>query len=114
MRRSRGGTRCQIVSTGLAAVTTPLLGFLSAGDHVLVPDSVYGPVRTFCDGMLQRMGVVTGYYQPDATADAVAPLFQENTKVLYLESPGSHSFEVQDVPALAAPWACARGGRADG
>jgi cystathionine beta-lyase len=97
-----GGTRCQIVSTGLAACTVPLLAFLSAGDHVLVPDSVYGPVRTFCDGMLKRLGVATTYYQPNAAADEVGALFRENTRVLYLESPGSHSFEVQDVPALAA------------
>ena len=58
-----GGTRCQITSTGLSAVTTALLGFLSAGDHVLMPDSVYGPVRTFCDGMLKRLGITTTYYR---------------------------------------------------
>jgi cystathionine beta-lyase len=97
-----GGTRCQIFSTGLAACTTPLLGYLSAGQHVLMPDSVYGPVRTFCDTMLARLGIATTYYQADATADALAPLFRPETRVLYLESPGSHSFEVQDVPALAA------------
>ncbi len=97
-----GGTRCQITSTGLSAVTTALLGFLSAGDHVLMPDSVYGPVRTFCDGMLKRLGITTTYYRPEADAEEVAALFLEGTKVLYLESPGSHSFEVQDVPALAA------------
>jgi cystathionine beta-lyase len=97
-----GGTRCQITSTGLSAVTTALLGFLSAGDHVLMPDSVYGPVRTFCDGMLRRLGIDTTYYRPEAGADEVGGLFRESTKVLYLESPGSHSFEVQDVPALAA------------
>ncbi len=97
-----GGTRCQIFSTGLAAVTTPLLGYLSAGDHVLMPDSVYGPVRSFCDTMLRRLGVATTYYRADATADELAPLFRADTRVLHLESPGSHSFEVQDVPALAA------------
>ena len=97
-----GGTRCQITSTGLSAVTTALLGFLSAGDHMMMPDSVYGPVRTFCDGLLKRLGVATTYYRPEADADEVAALFREGTKVLYLESPGSHSFEVQDVPALAA------------
>jgi cystathionine beta-lyase len=97
-----GGTRCQIVSTGLAACTVPLLAYLGAGDHVLVPDSVYGPVRSFCDGMLKRLGISTTYYRPEATAAELAPLFRPNTRVLYLESPGSHSFEVQDVPALAA------------
>jgi len=97
-----GGTRCQIVSSGLAAVTTPLLAFLSAGDHCLMPDSVYGPTRQFCDTMLARMGVATSYYDPMADADAMAALMRPNTRVLYVESPGSHTFEVQDVPALAA------------
>ena len=97
-----GGTRCQIVSTGLAAVTTPLLAFLSAGDHCLMPDSVYGPTRQFCDTMLARMGVSTTYYDPMAEAGAVAALMRPTTRVLYVESPGSHTFEVQDVPALAA------------
>ncbi len=97
-----GGTRCQIVSSGLAAVTTPLLAYLGAGDHVLMPDSVYGPTRRFCDGMLARMGAATTYYAPSAGAAEVQALMQPNTKVLYVESPGSHTFEVQDVPALAA------------
>ncbi len=97
-----GGTRCQIVSSGLAAVTTPLLAFLGAGDHLLAPDSVYGPTRTFCDTMLARMGVETTYYDPCIDPDGLAPLLRPQTRVLYLESPGSHSFEVQDVPGLAA------------
>ncbi len=103
-----GGTRCQIVSTGLSACTVPLLGYLGAGDHLLMPDSVYGPVRTFCDTMLRRLGVATTYYPAEATPDDLAPLLRPETRVLYLESPGSHSFEVQDVPALAA-FAHARG-----
>ncbi|MGH7122691.1 MAG: cystathionine beta-lyase [Acetobacteraceae bacterium] len=97
-----GGTRCQIVSSGLAAVTTPLLAFLGAGDHCLMPDSVYGPARNFAGGVLQRMGVETTFYRPTIAADALASLVRPNTRVLYLESPGSHTFEVQDVPALAA------------
>jgi cystathionine beta-lyase len=97
-----GGTRCQLVSTGLAAVTVPLLAYLGAGDHVLMPDSVYGPARIFCDTMLKRMGVLTTYYPPEADPDTLAPYFRPDTRVLYLESPGSHSFEVQDVPALAS------------
>ena len=96
-----GGTRCQIVSTGLAAVTTPLLAYLSAGDHCLMPDSVYGPSRMFCDGMLARLGVATTYYDPLLDEVGLAALIQPNTRVLYTESPGSHTFEVQDVPALA-------------
>ena len=97
-----GGTRCQIVSTGLAAVTVPLLAYLSSGDHCLMPDSVYGPARSFADDFLRRMGVTTTYYDPEIEASALAPLITPQTRVLYTESPGSHSFEVQDIPALAA------------
>ena len=97
-----GGTHCQIVSTGLAAVTVPLLAYLSAGDHVLMPDSVYGPARSFADTFLVRMNVATTYYDPEIDPGALAGLIRPETKVLYTESPGSHTFEVQDIPALAA------------
>ena len=97
-----GGTRCQITSTGLSAVTTPLLGYLATGDHLLVPDSVYGPTRAFCDGLLTRMGIATTFYQPTIDAAGIEALMRPTTRVLYCESPGSHTFEVQDVPALAA------------
>lgn len=96
-----GGTRCQIVSSGLAAITTPLLAFLKTGQHLLVPDSVYGPTRRFCDGMLASLGIATTYYDPLISAENLAVLFRPETRVLFLESPGSHTFEVQDVPALA-------------
>lgn len=97
-----GGTRCQIVSTGLAAITVPLLAYLAAGDHLLLPDSVYGPTRQFADHFLSRMGIATTYYDPLTDAAGLTALLRPNTRVLYLESPGSHTFEVQDVPALAA------------
>jgi cystathionine beta-lyase len=97
-----GGTRCQIVSSGLSAITTPLLAFLKTGEHVLVPDNVYGPTRRFCDGMLADLGIATTYYDPMITAEALDGLMRPETTVLFLESPGSHTFEVQDVPALAA------------
>ncbi len=96
-----GGTRCQIVSSGLAACTVPLLAFLAAGDHCLVPDSVYGPTRHFCDVMLRPLGIETTYYPPTIDAAGLAELMRPNTRVLFVESPGSHTFEVQDVPALA-------------
>ncbi len=96
-----GGTHCQIVSSGLAAVTTPLLAYLKAGDHLLMPDSVYGPTRSFCDGLLKRYGVETTYYDPCTDAAGLLPLFRPNTTVLFTESPGSHTFEVQDIPVLA-------------
>ncbi len=97
-----GGTRAQIVSSGLAACTAPLMAYLSAGDHLLVPDSVYGPVRTFANKILKKLGVETTYFDPEIDASGLAVLFQSNTKVLFLESPGSHTFEMQDVPALSA------------
>jgi cystathionine beta-lyase len=97
-----GGTRCQIVCSGLAAVTTPLLAYLKSGEHLLMPDSVYGPARNFAIGLLRQMGVSTTFYDPMLGADGLAALIQPNSTVLYLESPGSHTFEVQDVPALAA------------
>ena len=97
-----GGTHCQIVSTGLAAVTVPLLAYLSAGDHLLLPDSVYGPARNFADTYLTRMNISATYYDPQIDAAGIAALIRPDTRVLYTESPGSHTFEVQDIPALAA------------
>jgi len=96
-----GGTRCQIVSSGLAAVTTALLAYLKAGDHCLMPDSAYGPTRVFCDTMLKRMAIETTYYDPDIDEAGITALMRPNTTVVYTESPGSHTFEVQDVPAIA-------------
>ena len=96
-----GGTRCQVVSTGLAAVTTPLMAYLSQGDHCLMPDSVYGPARSFADSVLSRYGVITEYYDPTIDGAGLEALMRPNTKVVYTESPGSHTFEVQDIPALA-------------
>ncbi len=96
-----GGSRCQLTSSGLSAITTPLLAYLGAGDHLLMPDSCYGPTRTFCDSMLARMGVATTYYDPCIDAAGLTALLRPATKVVFVESPGSHSFEVQDVPALA-------------
>jgi cystathionine beta-lyase len=88
-----------IVPSGLAAVTIPLLAFLSAGDHVLIVDSVYHPTRNFADTMLKRLGVEVEYYDPYAGA-GIAKLIKPNTKVVFTESPASNTFEVQDVPAI--------------
>jgi cystathionine beta-lyase len=96
-----GGTRCQIAGSGLAAVTVPLLAFLTAGEHCLIPDSVYGPTRHFAERTLPRFGIETTFYYPEVDADGIGGLFRSNTTVLYVESPGSHTFEMQDVPALA-------------
>jgi cystathionine beta-lyase len=96
-----GGTRALIVGTGLAAVMVPLLAYLKSGDHCLVPDSVYGPARNLCDGLMAGWGIETTYYDPTVDEAGMRALIRPNTKVVYTESPGSHTFEVQDVPALA-------------
>jgi len=95
-----GGTHCAIVCSGLAAVTTPLLAFLKSGDHCLMPDSVYGPARSFANGVLKRFGVETTFYDPSIDA-GITELMRPNTTVVYTESPGSHTFEMQDIPAIA-------------
>src|SRR6266403_1235011 len=84
-----------------AAITPPLQGLLSQGDHLLMVDSAYGPARNFCNRVLTRMGVETTYYDP-LIGDGIAGLMRPNTKVVYVESPGSLTFEVQDIPAIAA------------
>ena len=96
-----GGHRAVTLPSGLAAVGVALLACVKAGDHVLVADSVYSPTRRFCDRTLQRMGVETTYYDPLAGA-GIAALFRPNTRAVYLENPGSLTFEVQDFPAIAA------------
>jgi cystathionine beta-lyase len=96
-----GADRAVALPSGLAAVTGALFSFLKAGDHVLMVDNVYEPSRTLCDHQLARFGISTAYYDPMIGAD-IAGLIQPNTRVVYLESPGSHTFEVQDVPAIAA------------
>jgi len=89
-----------IVPSGLAAVTVPLLAFLSSGDHVLIVDSVYHPTRNFADTMLKRLGVEVEYYDPHVGA-GIAALMKPNTKVVFTESPASNTFEMQDIPAIA-------------
>ncbi|WP_256749713.1 cystathionine beta-lyase [Mesorhizobium sp. Mes31] len=89
-----------VVPSGLAAVTVPLLAFVSAGDHLLIVDSVYHPTRNFADTMLKRLGVEVEYYAPDIGA-GIAALIRPNTKVVFTESPASNTFEVQDIPAIA-------------
>ncbi len=89
-----------LVPSGLAAVTVPFLAFLSAGDHALIVDSVYSPTRYFCDTMLTRLGVTVEYYDP-AVGAGIAALMKPNTKLVHLEAPGSNTFEMQDVRAIA-------------
>ena len=96
-----GGHGTVAVSSGLGAIAKTLLGLLQAGDHLLMVDTVYLPSRRFCDRHLARLGIETTYYDPMAGAD-IANLIRPNTRLVFLESPGSSTFEVQDVPAIAA------------
>jgi cystathionine beta-lyase len=88
-----------IVPSGLMAVAVPLLGFLSAGDHLLMVDSIYHPTRNFANAMLKRLGVEVEYYDPHIGA-GIASLMKPTTKVVFTESPGSNTFEIQDIPAI--------------
>ena len=96
-----GGYRTVLVPSGLAACTTALLAFVEQGAHILVPDSVYGPTRNFATRFLNRFGVETTFYDPLAGAE-IAALVRDSTRVIFLESPGSLTFEIQDVPAICA------------
>ena len=96
-----GAAGTALYSSGLAAITMPLLAILAPGDELLVPDNVYGPTRKFCDIILKRYGVATRYYDPLVGA-GIAGLFGETTRAVLLESPGSLTMEVQDVPAICA------------
>jgi cysteine-S-conjugate beta-lyase len=95
-----GGHRALVVPSGLAATTFPLLALAKPGDHVLVVDAVYGPTRRFCDNHLRRLGIDVGYYDPLLGA-AIEREFRSNTTLVFAESPGSLTFEVQDIPAIA-------------
>jgi cysteine-S-conjugate beta-lyase len=95
-----GGHAALAVPSGLAAITLALLATTGAGDHVLVSDSVYGPTRRFCENQLRRLGVTVSYYDPLIGGD-IGREMRTNTRVVFTESPGSLSFEVQDIPAIA-------------
>ena len=88
-----------IVGSGLAAITLTLYSFLKAGDHILVTDSVYGPTRRFCNKELKKYGIETTYYDP-AIGAGIKDLIKPNTRIIFMENPGSLTFEVQDVPAI--------------
>jgi cystathionine beta-lyase len=95
-----GGHRTLITPSGLSAIATSLLAFLAAGDELLMVDSVYRPARRFCDNVLARLGVTVTYYDPLIGA-GIDKLITKKTKVVFTESPGSQTFEVQDIPAIA-------------
>ncbi len=95
-----GGYGAVSVSSGLAAITTALGAFSAAGDHILVCDNVYHPTRLYCDEVLARYGVSVSYYEPLLGA-GIEEMIRDNTRAIYMESPGSQTFEVQDVPAIS-------------
>jgi cystathionine beta-lyase len=96
-----GARRCFITPGGQSALTLVYLACLSAGDHVLVPETVYGPSRAFAERMLRRLGVEVEYYEPDA-GEAIVSRIRPNTRLVWCESPGSITMDIQDVPAIAA------------
>ncbi|TMJ79614.1 MAG: cystathionine beta-lyase, partial [Alphaproteobacteria bacterium] len=98
------GAQCAgvgITPSGLAAISTTLLAVLKAGDHLLVCDNAYRPTRNFCNGVLARFGVETTYFDP-LIAGGIAGLFKPNTRAVLVEAPGSQSFEMADIRAIAS------------
>ena len=96
-----GAARVSAVSSGVAAIAVSLLAFTRPGDHILVADNVYGPTRHFCEARLKRNGVDVEYYDP-SLGSRITEHFRDNTRVVFCESPGSLTFEMQDLPAIGA------------
>ncbi len=94
-----GGVGCALYPCGTAAISNSILAFVEAGDHILMVDTCYEPTRDFCNKIMKKMGVETTYFSPTIGKE-IEELIQPNTKVLFLESPGSVTMEVQDVPTL--------------
>lgn len=95
-----GGYRSHVFPSGLAACAQAILAFTKTGDHILVTDSVYGPTRAFCNNVLSRFGVETTFYDP-LIGSGISELIRPNTTIVFTESPGSQTFEMQDIPAIA-------------
>jgi cystathionine beta-lyase len=95
-----GAAGTVLTPSGLSAITVAILSVVKAGDHILVTDSVYRPTRNFCDTVLSRLGVETTYYDP-LVGGAIGEMMRPNTRVVFVEAPGSQSFEMQDIPAIA-------------
>lgn len=95
-----GGAACSLTGSGYQAVTAAIMAFVKSGDHILMVDTVYQPTREFCTGILAKFGVGTTYYDP-LIGDGIARLVKPNTRLIFGESPGSQTFEVQDIPAIS-------------
>ncbi|GAB5389065.1 MAG: cystathionine beta-lyase [Alphaproteobacteria bacterium] len=89
-------------SSGLAAISLAFLSVVKAGDHLLVADTVYGPTRHFCDDVLTRMGCQIEYFAPTESIDQLSARMQDHTRLIFCEAPGSQTFEMMDIPAIAA------------
>jgi cystathionine beta-lyase len=98
--RVEGGAHCRLAPSGLAAITTALLAYLASGDHLLMTIGAYHPTHNFCNSLLKQFGVETTYYDPLVGAE-IENLIRPNTKVVFVESPSTGLFEVQDIPAIA-------------
>ncbi|MGN6514965.1 MAG: cystathionine beta-lyase, partial [Rhizomicrobium sp.] len=96
-----GGARTIVAPSGLGAIALAIQAVCGAGDHLLMVDSCYHPTRLLCDRTLKRFGIETSYYDPLVGSD-IETLMKPNTRAVFCESPGSLTFEVQDVPAIAA------------
>ena len=96
-----GGAGVELSSSGLAAITLAMIAVVRSGDHLLVTDSAYGPARDLCTGLLAGLGVDVEFYDP-LIGGGIAALLRPNTRLIWMESPGTHTFEVQDVPAIVA------------
>jgi len=100
MTELEGGAGCALYPSGTAAITNAILAFVQQGDHILMVDTAYEPTRDYCDKILAKMGVTTTYYDP-LVGVGIEALIQDNTRIIFLESPGSITMEVQDVPAIS-------------
>lgn len=100
MTELEGGAGCALYPSGTAAITSAILSFVEAGDHILMVDNAYEPTRDFCDKILKKFGVETTYYDP-LIGKNIASLIKSNTRVIFLESPGSITMEIQDVPGIS-------------
>src|SRR5687768_17894276 len=98
--KMEGGYAAVAVPSGLAAITAALNAFLRTGDHLLVTDSAYVPTRSFCEGRLKANGIEIEYYDPLIGA-GIERLIRPNTKAVFCETPGSLTFEMQDIPVIA-------------
>lgn len=100
MTEIEGGAGCALFPCGAAAITNSILSFVESGDHILMVDTCYEPTRDFCEKIMKKMGVETTYYDP-MIGEGIRDLIKPNTKVLFTESPGSITMEVQDIPTLS-------------